>query len=166
MTRKLRGLPMAAPEKQKYMLYNNMMYTVASHLIEVKTGRPFEDFLKEKFFKPLGMTSTHLHPPSGKDSRDRMASGRMLLLTSPTRPKRKAQGQSSRPLQTTSNGCKLCSTVRHPSQRLPTRLSRNRESSSILKTRTWILSVHISFTAWDGRLIISRPPSRDPRGVD
>jgi hypothetical protein len=66
---------MAAPEKQKYMLYNNMMYTVASHLIEVKTGEPFEDFLEEKFFKPLRMTSTHLHPPSGKDSRDRMASG-------------------------------------------------------------------------------------------
>jgi hypothetical protein len=75
ITRKMRGLPMAAPEKQKYMLYNNMMYTVASHLIEVKTGRPFEDFLKEKFFQPLGMTSTHLHPPSAKGWRDYMACG-------------------------------------------------------------------------------------------
>jgi hypothetical protein len=75
ITRKMRGLPMAAPEKQKYMLYNNMMYTVASHLIEVKTGRPFEDFLKVKFFQPLGMTSTHLHPPSAKGWRDYMACG-------------------------------------------------------------------------------------------
>jgi CubicO group peptidase (beta-lactamase class C family) len=75
MTRKLRGLPMAAPEKQKYMLYNNMMYTVASHLIEGKAGEPLEAFLKEKFFQPLGMASTHLHPPSTKGSRDHMASG-------------------------------------------------------------------------------------------
>ena len=57
------------------MLYNNMMYTVASHLIEVKTGRSFEQFLKEKFFQPLGMTSTHLHPPSTKGSGDHIASG-------------------------------------------------------------------------------------------
>jgi CubicO group peptidase (beta-lactamase class C family) len=66
---------MAALEKQKYMLYNNMMYTVASHLVEVKAGRPFEGFLREKFFRPLGMASTHLHPPSTQGSRDHMASG-------------------------------------------------------------------------------------------
>lgn len=64
ITRKLRGLPMASPEKQKYMLYNNMMYTVASHLVEVKTGRPFAEFLQSKFFQPLGMTSTCLQPSS------------------------------------------------------------------------------------------------------
>jgi hypothetical protein len=75
ITRKMRGLRMAVPEKQKYLLYNNMMYTVASHLIEVKTGRSFEDFLNEKFFQPLGMASTHLHPPSAKGWRDYMASG-------------------------------------------------------------------------------------------
>jgi hypothetical protein len=75
ITRKMRGLPMASPEKQKYMLYNNMMYTVASHLVEVKTGQSFEDFLKERFFQPLGMDSTHLHPPSAKGWADRMASG-------------------------------------------------------------------------------------------
>ena len=66
---------MPSSEKQKYMLYNNMMYTVASHLIEVKTGRSFEHFLREKFFQPLGMNSTHLHPPSTEVSRDHMASG-------------------------------------------------------------------------------------------
>ena len=71
----MRGLPMASPEKQKYMLYNNMMFTVASHLIEVKTGLSFKDFLNEKFFQPLGMTSTHLHPPSAKGWTDRMACG-------------------------------------------------------------------------------------------
>lgn len=68
---------MAAPEKQKYMLYNNMMYTVASHLIEVKTGKPFAEFLHERFFEPLGMTSTYLQASSAIASgqSNRLASG-------------------------------------------------------------------------------------------
>jgi hypothetical protein len=68
---------MAAPGKQKYMLYNNMMFTVASHLVEVKTGQPFSTFLREKFFKPLGMTSTYLQASSAISSgqSDRLASG-------------------------------------------------------------------------------------------
>lgn len=77
ITRKMRSLPMAAPEKQKYMLYNNMMYTVASHLVEVKTGKPFSTFLREKFFEPLGMTSTYLQASSAIASgqSDRISSG-------------------------------------------------------------------------------------------
>jgi len=59
------------------MLYNNMMFTVASHLVEVKTGKPLSTFLHEKFFEPLGMTSTYLQASSaiaaGKSSR--LASG-------------------------------------------------------------------------------------------
>jgi len=72
----MRGLPMAAPEKQKYMLYNNMMFTVASHLVEVKTGKSFSSFLRERFFEPLGMTSTHLQASSAIASGqgDRIAS--------------------------------------------------------------------------------------------
>ena len=66
---------MAHPEKQKYMLYNNMMFTVAAHLVEVKTGQPFENVLKEKIFKPLGMTSTFLHAPFAQAWTDRMALG-------------------------------------------------------------------------------------------
>ena len=68
---------MAAPEKQKYMLYNNMMFTVACHLVEVKTGKSFSTFLREKFFEPLGMTSTYLQASSAIASgqSDRLASG-------------------------------------------------------------------------------------------
>lgn len=68
---------MAAPEKQKYMLYNNMMFTVASHLVEAKTGKLFSAFLHEKFFEPLGMTSTYLQASSAIASgqSDRLASG-------------------------------------------------------------------------------------------
>lgn len=77
IARKMRSLPMAAPEKQKYMLYNNMMYTVASHLVEVKIGKPFSTFLRERFFEPLGMTSTYLQASSAITSgqSDRLASG-------------------------------------------------------------------------------------------
>jgi hypothetical protein len=73
----MRYLPMATPEIQKYMLYNNGMYTVASHLIEVKTGKPFSAFLQERFFDPLNMTSTFLQPSSAIASGhgERIASG-------------------------------------------------------------------------------------------
>lgn len=77
VTRKMRSLPTAAPEKQKYMLYNNMMFTVATHLIEVKTGKSFSTFLRERFFEPLGMTSTYLQASSAIASgkKDCIASG-------------------------------------------------------------------------------------------
>ncbi|KAI5256219.1 beta-lactamase family protein [Aureobasidium subglaciale] len=54
VTRSLRYLPMAAPEKTKYMLYSNAMYTIATHLIEVKTNLSFSDFLTRKLLIPLG----------------------------------------------------------------------------------------------------------------
>ncbi|KAI0906517.1 beta-lactamase/transpeptidase-like protein [Ustulina deusta] len=41
-------------------MYNNMMYTVATYLVEKKSGLTFADFLQEHFFGPLGMCSTHL----------------------------------------------------------------------------------------------------------
>ena len=71
---------MAAPEKQKYMLYNNMMSTVASHLVEVKTGKSLSAFLREKFVEPLGMTSTYLQASSAVASRqsDHLASGHLF----------------------------------------------------------------------------------------
>ncbi|KAI5271021.1 beta-lactamase family protein [Aureobasidium subglaciale] len=66
VTRSLRHLPMAAPEKAKYMLYSNAMYTIASHLIEVETSLSFSDFLTRKLLIPLGMTSTYVQPSSAK----------------------------------------------------------------------------------------------------
>jgi hypothetical protein len=59
------------------MLYNNMMFTVASHLVEVKTGKSFSQFLRERFFEPLGMTSTYLQASSAiaAGQGNRIASG-------------------------------------------------------------------------------------------
>ena len=49
-------------------MYCNMMYTVATHLLEVKAGQSFSDFLHEHLFAPLGMTSTFLQPSDAHDN--------------------------------------------------------------------------------------------------
>jgi CubicO group peptidase (beta-lactamase class C family) len=38
--------------------YSNVMYTVAGQIIEAVSGLSWDDFLKERIFKPLGMTSS------------------------------------------------------------------------------------------------------------
>lgn len=65
VTRNLRNLAVAAPIRSKYM-YCNMMFTVATYLVEKKTGLSFSDFLHEHFFRPLGMDSTSLQPKEAK----------------------------------------------------------------------------------------------------
>ncbi|XXH06108.1 hypothetical protein Hte_012553 [Hypoxylon texense] len=76
ITRNLRNLPVAAPLRAKYM-YNNMMYSAASHLVEVKTQQSFSDFLEERFFGPLHMRSTSLQPSRAREKGlgDRIAKG-------------------------------------------------------------------------------------------
>lgn len=63
ITRNLRNLPISAPIRTKFQ-YCNMMFTVATHLIETVTGQSFESFLHEHFFKPLEMSFTNLQPPA------------------------------------------------------------------------------------------------------
>jgi len=76
VTRNLRNLPVAAPIRSRY-LYCNMMYTVATYLIEVKTQQSFSDFLEERIFRPLDMTSTNLQSTraGAKGLGDRIATG-------------------------------------------------------------------------------------------
>ncbi len=40
--------------------YNNSGYLLLGAVIEAASGRPFEDFLREAIFEPLGMTSTRI----------------------------------------------------------------------------------------------------------
>ncbi|RWA13062.1 hypothetical protein EKO27_g2043 [Xylaria grammica] len=61
VTRNLRNLAVTEPLRSKYQ-YNNIMYTVATYLVEKKSGLAFADFLQEHFFGPLEMHSTHLQP--------------------------------------------------------------------------------------------------------
>lgn len=61
VTRNLRNLQPAAAIRSKYM-YCNMMYTMATDLVEEISGLEFPDFLDEHFFKPLGMDSSNVQP--------------------------------------------------------------------------------------------------------
>ncbi|KAM0454194.1 hypothetical protein ACHAPV_008662 [Trichoderma viride] len=76
ITRNLRNLSTAAPIRTKYM-YCNMMFSAASYLVEKKSGISFADFLEDRFFKPLDMTSTNLQPElaRSKGLADRISPG-------------------------------------------------------------------------------------------
>jgi CubicO group peptidase (beta-lactamase class C family) len=39
-------------------LYNNMMYTAVGQIIELQSGKTWEEFLRERLFGPLGMNTT------------------------------------------------------------------------------------------------------------
>jgi len=54
---RLRYLEPAQPMRQTF-LYNNMMYAGAGHVIELLSGKSWEDFTRERLLRPLGMTST------------------------------------------------------------------------------------------------------------
>ncbi|THX98526.1 beta-lactamase family protein [Aureobasidium pullulans] len=57
ITRNLRHLALSKEPKTTYQ-YSNMMYTVATHLIETLSQQSFSHFLLERILRPLGMTST------------------------------------------------------------------------------------------------------------
>lgn len=76
VTRNLRNLPVCAPIRTKYV-YCNIMFTVATYLVEKKSGISFSDFLHSHFFQPLGMHVTNLQPECAraKGLGDRIATG-------------------------------------------------------------------------------------------
>ena len=76
MTRNLRHLPFAEPFRSK-MIYCNIMYTVATHLIETVTGEKYPDFVRKRLWEPLGMTNTFHDLPGieAGNAIDRKATG-------------------------------------------------------------------------------------------
>ncbi|KAF4585977.1 beta-lactamase family protein [Ophiocordyceps camponoti-floridani] len=76
ITRNLRNLAVVAPNRSSYM-YCNMMYTVASYLVERVSGLSFGDYLEERLLQPLGMNDTSLQPvrARAKGLGDRIAKG-------------------------------------------------------------------------------------------
>ena len=42
-------------------LYSNMGFSLAADLVERVSGMPFQDFVGERIFQPLGMGATHVH---------------------------------------------------------------------------------------------------------
>ena len=59
VTRNLRNLALSRPLRIEYQ-YCNLMYTAASHLVVVLSGRSVEDFLRDRLWNPLEMKDTHL----------------------------------------------------------------------------------------------------------
>ncbi|KAH7066745.1 beta-lactamase/transpeptidase-like protein [Paraphoma chrysanthemicola] len=76
MTRNLRHLPLEAPLRTK-MIYCNIMYSVASYLVESLTGETYPDFIRKRLWEPLGMTNTFHDLPGieAADAMDRKATG-------------------------------------------------------------------------------------------
>ncbi|KAF2019814.1 beta-lactamase/transpeptidase-like protein [Aaosphaeria arxii CBS 175.79] len=57
ITRNLRNLPLSRPLRVEHQ-YCNIMYTAASYLVETLSGQSYAEFLKTRFWEPLGMTNT------------------------------------------------------------------------------------------------------------
>jgi CubicO group peptidase (beta-lactamase class C family) len=54
---RLKYLEPRDPLRQTF-IYNNMMYVGAGYLIELQSGKTWEEFIRERIFNPLGMNST------------------------------------------------------------------------------------------------------------
>ena len=54
---KVKYLEPQEPLRQTF-LYNNLMYAAVGYIIELQSGKPWEEFVRERIFKPLEMTST------------------------------------------------------------------------------------------------------------
>ncbi|OGD39833.1 MAG: penicillin-binding protein [Candidatus Aminicenantes bacterium RBG_19FT_COMBO_58_17] len=54
---KVKYLEPQKPLRQTF-LYNNLMYAAAGYIIELQSGMTWEEFVRDKIFKPLDMTST------------------------------------------------------------------------------------------------------------
>ncbi|HTG15654.1 MAG TPA: serine hydrolase [Blastocatellia bacterium] len=54
---RLKYLEPKEPPRQ-FFLYNNMMYAAAGYSIELQSGKPWPDYVRDKILKPLEMNST------------------------------------------------------------------------------------------------------------
>ena len=54
LLKNLKDLPLSAPIRYRFQ-YSNFNYLIAGAVIEAVSGEKFEDFLKEKLLRPLGM---------------------------------------------------------------------------------------------------------------
>ena len=54
---RIKYLEPSIPLRQDF-IYNNLMYTAVGYSIELRTGKTWEEFVKEKIFNPLDMNNT------------------------------------------------------------------------------------------------------------
>jgi CubicO group peptidase (beta-lactamase class C family) len=99
MTRNLRNLPFAKPLRTGY-IYSNIMFTVATHLVETVSGEPYAAFLRRRLWQPLGMTNTFHDLPDveANNAQDRKATGyrwdkaKKEYIAMPSLPQPEGQG--------------------------------------------------------------------------
>jgi CubicO group peptidase (beta-lactamase class C family) len=54
---RIKYLEPSSPLRQTF-LYNNLMYAAVGYIIELQSGKTWEEFVRERIFEPLKMTST------------------------------------------------------------------------------------------------------------
>ncbi|MCZ2155648.1 MAG: serine hydrolase [Bryobacterales bacterium] len=59
VVRAARHLPLVSSFRSRYA-YNNLCFVVAGQVVAAVTGKPWEDFVRERILVPLGMTETHI----------------------------------------------------------------------------------------------------------
>lgn len=59
-----------AAEPGKKMLYSNFGYAIAGAMCEQATGKTWEDLMRERIFRPLGMTTAGFGPPGDRERVD------------------------------------------------------------------------------------------------
>ena len=69
----LRYFPATFPMRAR-LHYQNHMYALAAVIAEKASGKKWEDFLKEKIFEPMGMTSTYAKAAQYRDKKLKTAS--------------------------------------------------------------------------------------------
>lgn len=72
MIRRFRDLPMSAEPRAKWQ-YNNMMFGTMGYLIERVGNTTLACFLRERLWKPMGMTRTYLHPGEARANGEELA---------------------------------------------------------------------------------------------
>jgi len=53
------GVPLAFPPGERWQ-YSNLGYFVLAEIISKASGKPWPEFLDERVFRPLGMSSTQV----------------------------------------------------------------------------------------------------------
>ena len=67
MVTKLGSIPLRQQPGSRW--HYSVSVDVQGYLVEVLSGQPFDDFLEQRLFQPLGMTDTGFHVPPEKASR-------------------------------------------------------------------------------------------------
>ena len=73
VVRRLKDVPLKTGLRERYA-YDNILYAVATLLIERVSGQPYAQFLQQRFFTPLGMSATRFNADALQPG-DKVASG-------------------------------------------------------------------------------------------